>query len=226
MSLSRIRALLNENKEFEDELTGASAKAQLKQERTYCNAFEITKSYDVNLTIIHPDNKIEKRTNVQINNFIDLIDKNAAQAELRYNFTILKASVNNINKHFTKPAYSSNTFQIAFDSLDNKAATKLAQLLTAFGTSAQVNMVAKKVELLPLLHKRKDGSDSKLSDYKKIFDFSVCIVERVKYQSVSLEELKTKVEALENDENSMEIKVILCDEINISIGTWTHPDWI
>lgn len=211
MGLSSLRALLNEDKEFEDEFTAKSAIAKLKEERTYCNAFGFTDSYYVDLTIINPNNKPENNCNIQINAAIDLIKGLESNADLRFNFTIRKANVNGINKHFLGSNESSSkrqkgSFQLAFESVDEKSALKLAQVMSS--SKCEVSMVVKKSDLMSLLEKQADGtSKCKLDQYNTVFSFSVCIVERKKYQQVDLDELRKKVKALANDEKSIEIKV-------------------
>lgn len=211
IGLSQLRNLLNQDKEFEQELSAQSAIAQLKQERTYFNAMELTSSFNADLTIIYPDSKKETKSNVQINTAIELIETKMIQNnELRYNITIKKANENGINKlfHNNPSSKPSSDFQISFDNLDEKSFTKLAHLLSSEKTKVQINMLISNEHILPLLI-NKNNEKNKL-DCKE-YSFSICSEEKRKYQSVSLSELKQKVDDPKSDTKLIEIKVCSLD---------------
>ena len=208
IGLSRVRALLSENKEFNDELTAESAIDQLMKNRTVLNAMGVTNSYGVDLTIVSPDARREIMPNIQVNEAISIISKNKLQNDkLRYNFTIKKASVNELNSCFWSTEQSKPTFQVSFDGLDSGRAAKLVQVFKASSASVDVEMTATKADILSIFNVKNDDNADPFSD-SDIFRFSfLCNEADRKYRKVSRGELMEESNKLQTDEKPMALKV-------------------
>lgn len=235
INLLQVRALLSQNKEFDDELTAQSAIDQLKKERSYAfnalkslnayalNALNMTSSYSVDLTIVHPDNNMEKKRNLQINEAIDIITRKSINDKLRYNFTILHANINKINSCFWSEDSEKlqSDFQVSLGGLDKNSTVKLGELFSVGTASAEVEMLVQKADLLSLLSQNHNDIE-KLFNNNDMFHFSVCIQEKKVYQRVNQGELVERLNKIEENLISLKVKVVLASKVRDLVAVF--PD--
>ncbi|CAF4782954.1 unnamed protein product, partial [Rotaria sp. Silwood2] len=189
--LDRIKAIFNQNKEYLD-LTKESAIDKLKSERTMWNKLRITSSYQVDLKIIHSDNKTEEFKNKHMSELITLIEAKTDDT-LRFNIIIKDANVNEVNKHFKNTANDSATLQIDFERLDFESIDEKLSSIKA--KSINIEMVLTKSTLLPIIDRNKCINTAK-----------VCVTEQKLYEKVNRNELVKRVTELKNDNSYFYIK--------------------
>jgi preprotein translocase subunit SecA len=189
--LDRIKAIFNQNKEYLD-LTKESAIDKLKNERTMWNTLRITSSYQIDLKIIHSDNKTEEFKNKQINELITLIETKTDDT-LRFNIIIKDANANEVNKYFKNTTNDSANLQVDFDRLDFESIDEKLSSIKA--KSINIEMVLTKSILLPIIDRNKCINSAK-----------VCVTEQKLYEKINRNELVKRVTELKNDDSYFYIK--------------------
>ncbi|CAF3303826.1 unnamed protein product [Rotaria sp. Silwood2] len=135
------------------------------------NKLRITSSYQVDLKIIHSDNKTEEFKNKQMSELITLIEAKTDDT-LRFNIIIKDANVNEVNKHFKNTANDSATLQIDFERLDFESIDEKLSSIKA--KSINIEMVLTKSTLLPIIDRNKCINTAK-----------VCVTEQKLYEKVN-----------------------------------------
>ena len=188
VSLDRIKALLSQDKEFE-ELTYETAISRLKNERSHLNAMHLTDSYDTDLDIILSNGQRKKFKNMQINKLIDIIDNYMTDSSLRYDLIIKQSNINAINKYFKKNPLIESNLEVQFDKLNY---TKTLNLLSMVKFSCvKIETVLKKFQLKVAME------ESLISNAK------VALKEPQSFEIIEKEELLKRVSELENDESPL-----------------------
>ena len=193
ITLSRLKSLLSPNTELDD-LNGKLAIAKLKEARSYLHAFGITSSYEVDVKIVHSDNRKNNMLG-EINNLIRYIEANNDNIERKtstYYLKIKEANGNDINK-FYRDSYKSATakFEIQFDGLDH---TEASELLSEIATE-YVNIEFRvKTRMLQSAERRNILNNRKIS--KRI----ICIDENKIYSIVENDELISSIEKRKSEE--------------------------
>ncbi|CAF4560459.1 unnamed protein product, partial [Didymodactylos carnosus] len=149
VQLDRMKAIFNQNKEYLD-LTKESAIDKLKNERTIWNTVRITNSFDVDLKIIHSDNKTEDLKGKQINELIGLIETKTDDTR-RFNIIIRDANANGINKYFKSTVNNFTSLQVDFDGLNYESINEKLSSIKA--KSINIEMVLIKSILLSIINR-------------------------------------------------------------------------
>ncbi|CAF2102630.1 unnamed protein product [Rotaria magnacalcarata] len=191
VELDRIKAIFNQNKEYLY-LTKQSAIDKLKSERTMWNTLRVKSSYQVDLKIMHSDNKTEEFKNQQMNKLISLIEEKTDDT-LRFNIIIKDANVNEVNKHFKNAANDSENLQIDFDRLDFESINEKLSSIKA--KSINLEMVLTKSILLSIIDRNKWIKTAK-----------ICVTEQKLYEKVNGNELVKRVTELKKDDSYFYIK--------------------
>ena len=190
--LDRVKTMFNQNKEYLD-LSKESAIAQLKSERTYCNALRLTSSYQVDLHIKHTDNKVEKLENKQMNELIGEIEKRT-DGTLRFDIIIKNANINEVNKYFKRKDNTIGNLQVDFDRLDYESANEKLSSIEA--KSFNIEMVLTKSILLKMI-----------DSYAWIQNAKVCRTEQQLYEKIDRAELLRRINELKNEDSFFYIKL-------------------
>ncbi|CAF2144698.1 unnamed protein product [Rotaria magnacalcarata] len=210
-----MQAIFNQNKECLD-LTKESAIHKLKNERTYCNTMRITDSFQVDLKIIHSNNKTEEFKNKQMNELIALIETKMDDT-LRFDIIIKDANVNGINKYFKSTINNSTCLQVDFVGLDSESINEKLSSIKA--KSINIEMVLTKSLLLTII-----GHNTSINMA------TVCVTEQKLYEKVNRNELMKRVAELKNEDSYFYVKFeslqtdqirnIICDckEISFNIS--------
>ncbi|CAF4483411.1 unnamed protein product, partial [Didymodactylos carnosus] len=149
VQLDRMKAIFNQKKEYLN-LAKESAIDKLRNERTIWNTVRITNSFDVDLKIIHSDNKTEDLKGKQINELIGLIETKTDDT-LRFNIIIKDANVNGINKYFKSRVNNITSLQVDFDGLDYESINEKLSSIKA--KSINIEMVLIKSVLLSIINR-------------------------------------------------------------------------
>ncbi|CAF1444874.1 unnamed protein product [Adineta steineri] len=192
VDLDRIKAMFNQDKEYLD-LTKESTLDKLKTERTMWNTLRITSSYQVDLKIIHSDNKIEEFINKQINELITLIDTKTDDT-LRFYIIIKRANVNGINNYFKNTTNNSTNLQVDFNGLEYDSVNE--KLSSIKSKSINIEMVLTKLVLLSIINRN-----------TRIDTATVYVTEQNLYEKVNRNELVKRVTELKNDDSCFYIKL-------------------
>ena len=197
ITLSRLKSLLSPNTELDD-LNGKLAIAKLKETRSYLNAFRITNSYEVDVKIVHSDNRKETLDNMQINELIRRIEEYDGDTERKtstYYLKIKEANANGINTFYrTSNKSATAKLEIQFDGLDHTEASKLVSEIAA-AAYVTIEFRVKKSMLLLSAEKR-----SILNNNQNIFKRTICIEENKIYNIVENDKLISSIEEEKSEE--------------------------
>ncbi|CAF1433891.1 unnamed protein product [Adineta steineri] len=191
IDLDRIKTIFNQNKEYFD-LTKDSAIFHLKNGRTFWNKLYITNSFDVDLKILHSDNKIEELKNQQIKDIIALLETKMDDT-LRFDIIVKDANVNGINDYFKNTSNNSTNLQVDFNGLDYDNVNEKLSSIKA--KSINIEMVLTKSILLPVINRN-----------TCIDTATVCVPEQKSHEKVNRNELVKRITELENDDTYFYIK--------------------
>jgi hypothetical protein len=153
-------------------------------------------------TVSSHKSKCKMQKNVEINEVIDIIDKNKLQNDetLRYNLKICQANNNDINKYFSDRASLSKNIEVTLDKLDQKTANKLLDQLKSEYVS--VETMFKKSVLLSVL--RNDANKELIKAVAKI---SVDDLNNSKFEiKMDQKKLIERIEKFKNDSKPFYIK--------------------